>query len=69
MAIKIKLWADYGCWPLWGVDEIDNIEPADENPRSRKILSAAWVMVFSLMFQTLLNSNDFVKAFGIAPFS
>lgn len=29
MAIKIKLWADYGCWPIWAVDEIDNIDPAD----------------------------------------
>ncbi|HLO48831.1 MAG TPA: hypothetical protein VK211_10495 [Kamptonema sp.] len=29
MAIKIKLWADYGCWPIWGVDEIDNIDPAE----------------------------------------
>jgi len=25
MAIRIKLWADYGSYPLWGVDEIDNI--------------------------------------------
>ena len=23
MAIRIKLWADYGSYPLWGVDEID----------------------------------------------
>lgn len=29
MTIKIKLWADYGSWPIWGVDEIDNIDPAD----------------------------------------
>jgi hypothetical protein len=29
MAIKIKLWADYGAWPLWGIDEIDNIDPAE----------------------------------------
>ncbi len=29
MAIRIKLWADYGSYPLWGVDEIDNIAPED----------------------------------------
>ncbi|TRV06209.1 MAG: hypothetical protein EWV41_14625 [Microcystis wesenbergii Mw_MB_S_20031200_S109] len=29
MAIRIKLWADYGSYPLWGVDEIDNIAPEE----------------------------------------
>ena len=29
MVKKIKLWADYGAFPLWGVDEIDNIDPAE----------------------------------------
>jgi hypothetical protein len=33
MAIRIKLWADYGSYPLWGVDEIDNIAP-EELPRT-----------------------------------
>jgi hypothetical protein len=34
MAIRIKLWADYGSYPLWGVDEIDNIAP-EELPLSQ----------------------------------
>ena len=34
MAIKIKLWADYGSYPLWAVDEIDNIAP-EELPLSQ----------------------------------
>ncbi len=29
MTIKIKLWADYGCYPIWGIDEIDNIAPEE----------------------------------------
>ncbi len=29
MVKKIKLWADYGAFPLWGVDEIDNIDPVE----------------------------------------
>lgn len=29
MAIRIKLWADYGSYPIWGVDEIDNIAPEE----------------------------------------
>jgi hypothetical protein len=34
LAIRIKLWADYGSYPLWGVDEIDNIAP-EELPLSQ----------------------------------
>lgn len=37
MAIRIKLWADYGSYPLWGVDEIDNIAP-DELPLSKETI-------------------------------
>ncbi|WNZ24535.1 hypothetical protein HJG54_17870 [Leptolyngbya sp. NK1-12] len=28
MTKKIKLYTEYGGWPLWGVGEIDNIDPA-----------------------------------------
>ncbi len=28
MTKKMKLYCEYGGWPLWGVDEIDNIDPA-----------------------------------------
>ena len=29
MKQRIKLWADYGSYPLWGVDEIDNFAPEE----------------------------------------
>lgn len=29
MTMQIKLWADYGCWPIWSLDEPDNIEPSE----------------------------------------
>ncbi|WP_375327996.1 hypothetical protein [Microcystis sp. BLCC-F210] len=43
MAIRIKLWADYGSYPLWGVDEIDNIAP-EELPLSQATIQRlnAW---------------------------
>jgi hypothetical protein len=43
MAIRIKLWADYGSYPLWGVDEIDNIAP-EELPLSQETIQRlnAW---------------------------
>lgn len=43
MAIRIKLWADYGSYPLWGVDEIDNIAP-EELPLSKETIQRlnAW---------------------------
>ena len=27
--MRIKLWADYGSYPLWGVDEIENFAPEE----------------------------------------
>lgn len=43
MAIRIKLWADYGSYPIWGVDEIDNIDP-EELPLSQETIDRlnAW---------------------------
>jgi hypothetical protein len=43
MAIKIKLWADYGSYPIWVVDEIDNIAP-EELPLSQPTIQRlnAW---------------------------
>jgi hypothetical protein len=43
MAIRIKLWADYGSYPIWGVDEIDNIAP-EELPLSKETIDRlnAW---------------------------
>ncbi|MDJ0661467.1 MAG: hypothetical protein QNJ42_18550 [Crocosphaera sp.] len=43
MAIKIKLWADYESYPIWGVDEIDNIAP-EELPLSQATIKRlnAW---------------------------
>jgi hypothetical protein len=43
MAIRIKLWADYGSYPIWGVDEIDNIAP-EELPLSQQTIDRlnAW---------------------------
>lgn len=43
MAIRIKLWADYGSYPIWGVDEIDNIAP-EELPLSQETIERlnAW---------------------------
>jgi hypothetical protein len=43
MAIRIKLWADYGSYPLWGVDEIDNIAP-EELPLTQETIQRlnAW---------------------------
>lgn len=37
MVIRIKLWADYGSYPLWGVDKIDNIAP-EELPLSQETI-------------------------------
>jgi hypothetical protein len=43
MAIRIKLWADYGSYPIWAVDEIDNIAP-EELPLSQETIERlnAW---------------------------
>lgn len=43
MAIRIKLLTDYGSYPLWGVDEIDNIAP-EELPLSKETIQRlnAW---------------------------
>lgn len=43
MTSRIKLWADYGSYPLWGVDEIDNIAP-EELPLTQETIQRlnAW---------------------------
>lgn len=47
MAIRIKLWADYGCYPIWRVDEVDNIDP-EELPLSKETMKRlnAWQEVY-----------------------
>jgi hypothetical protein len=35
---RIKLWADYGSYPLWGVDEVDNFAP-EELPLSSETIA------------------------------
>jgi len=43
MAIEIKLSADYGCWPLWYIEDSDNIDP-NELPLSTETINRlnAW---------------------------
>lgn len=54
MPRKLKLWADYGAFPLWGVDEIDNIDPA-ELPLQPQTINrlAAWAKTYD----ATLNSD------------
>jgi hypothetical protein len=61
MAIKIKLWADYGSYPIWVVDEIDNIAP-EELPLSQPTIQRlnAWQDTYD---QTLNQDYPPLSAF------
>lgn len=65
MAIQIKLWADYGSYPLWGVDEIDNIAP-EELPLSQETIQRlnAWQNTYD---QTLNQDYPPLSNFSNQP--
>lgn len=55
MVKKIKLMADYQCWPLWDMSDPDNIEPA-ELPLSAETIER--LLRWSQTFDAILNWDD-----------
>lgn len=55
MGKKIKLMADYQCWPLWDMDEPDNIDPR-ELPLSDKTIEG--LLKWEQSFDAILNWDD-----------
>lgn len=55
MAKKIKLMPDYQCWPLWNIEEPDNINPA-ELPLSAKTIEG--LLKWAQTFDETLNWDD-----------
>lgn len=56
-AMRIKVMADYGCWPLWHDDggEVGNIDP-NTLPLSEGLVSA--LMSWATRLDDALNSDD-----------
>ncbi|MBB4017451.1 MULTISPECIES: hypothetical protein [Chelatococcus] len=59
---KIKLMADYDCWPLWDLDEIRNVNP-ETLPLSATLKAAleAWAASYS---ETLDRDNPVESGFS-----
>lgn len=55
MTQKIKLMADYQCWPLWDLQEPDNIHPA-ELPLSHETIER--LLRWSDAYDAILNLDD-----------
>jgi hypothetical protein len=57
MATKIKLMADYGCYPLWWVsgDLVGNIDPA-KLPLSHETINRLYK--WAAVYNTTLNWDD-----------